>query len=140
MRAWGSRSFENEAARDWAEEMFEHGLPLVEATLDKTLAVESKYLTIHDSEVAIAACEVIARLFGGYFLPCPDSVKVVRWVDENNQEVQTATAQKAIAVIDNILSRPNGIFAKWQTGYFKSCWQTNILSIREQIFVKVSAQ
>ena len=41
--AWGSRSFENDAACNWAEEMVEHGIEFVDASLDKTLIVKAKY-------------------------------------------------------------------------------------------------
>jgi hypothetical protein len=33
MLAWGGRSFENVAACDWAEELAEHGISFVVATL-----------------------------------------------------------------------------------------------------------
>jgi hypothetical protein len=134
MRAWGSRSFENEAACDWAEELVEHGLPLVTATLDKALIVKANYLTVYDVAVAIAACEVIARLMGGDFLPCPDRVKVVGWVSLCSQTIPFGTEQKSIDVIDHILSRPTGSFALWQTEYIKNCWYANVWNIRREIY------
>ena len=133
MRAWGSRSFENEAACDWAEEMLGHGIGFVDATLDKSIIVKAKYLTLYDSAVAIAACEVVARLMACNFFPCPDSVKVVEWASSNNETVPCGLLQKAIDVIDHILSRSTGNFAPWQTEDFKARWHENVWDIRRQI-------
>lgn len=140
MGVWGSRSFENKAACDWAEEMVEHGIEFVDASLDKTLIVKAKYLTVYDSAVAIAACEVIARLMGCNFPPCPNSLKAVGWATANNEIVPCELPQKAIDVIDHILSRPTGSFALWQTEYFKNCWYENAWNIRREIYSAMPAR
>ena len=134
MLAWGGRSFENEAACDWEEELAEHGISVVVATLDKALAVEAKYLTVYDVAVAIAACEIKARLMGGDFLLCPNSVKVIGWVEACNQMFPPDTEEKAIDVIDHILTRPTESLALWQTDYYKTCWYENVWNIRFQIY------
>ena len=62
MGAWGMGSFENDAAADFAWEIAEGGFPVIEKIFDKVLAEKESYF--EDGEEAIAAAEVVAKLYG----------------------------------------------------------------------------
>ena len=70
MGAWGSRSFENDAALDWAGvvEDHEHLTPVAEA-LDRVAAADDEYLEVDEASHVIAAAEVLAALLDH---PAPD--------------------------------------------------------------------
>ena len=62
MGAWGTGSFENDGAADFAWAIAEGGLPVIEKAFDRVLAAGQSYL--EDAEEAIAAAEVVAKLSG----------------------------------------------------------------------------
>lgn len=62
MGAWGTGGFENDGAADFAWEIAEGGLPVIEKAFDSVLAAGESYL--EDGDEAIAAAEVVAKLSG----------------------------------------------------------------------------
>jgi Domain of unknown function (DUF4259) len=65
MGAWGELAFDNDTACDWAYELADASdLRLVEAAFADVEAVGSGYLDQDVACVALAACEVVARLQG----------------------------------------------------------------------------
>jgi hypothetical protein len=56
MGAWGTGTFENDVACDFAADIAESGDPAsLEKTLDRVLAVQGDYLEVPDAEQALAA-------------------------------------------------------------------------------------
>ena len=60
MGTWGAGSFENDATADFAWEIAESGLPVIEKIFDKILAEREPYF--EGGEEAIVAAEVVAKL------------------------------------------------------------------------------
>ena len=99
MGAWGTGSFENDDAADWAYELEESdGSDLLEATLD---AVDSdEFPEAPDCSTALAAAEVVAALRGAASEALPP--EIIAWVDANSLEVDSDLHAKALMAIHRI--------------------------------------
>ena len=63
MGAWGVLAFDNDTANDWASELEEaDDLSIVESAFRELEEAAEDYLDADVASIALAACEVIARL------------------------------------------------------------------------------
>jgi Domain of unknown function (DUF4259) len=103
MGAWGTASFENDAAADWfylVEEAVDPGVVIVSA-LDDALA-EADYLEFDAACVAVAAAELSASCAGEVPEVLPDHVR--RWVSEHPHEPHADEIAHAIEAIERVRS------------------------------------
>lgn len=103
MGAWGTDTFENDAACDWASDFAEDGrLGMVEDALDLALD-EPDDLT--DASVcceALAACEVLARLKGNFGQQDAYTEDLDAWIKANPQTPPPALVAKGLKAIDRV--------------------------------------
>ena len=80
MGAWGTGSFENDAALDWLPELEEaDGPDVLDRTLRRVTEAGDDYLEVDEGAAAIAAAEVVAALLGAPAPDLPDEVRA--WVE-----------------------------------------------------------
>src|SRR5207302_995083 len=101
MGAWGTGSFENDAASDWfylVEEAVEPG-PVIASALDDALA-EAGYLELDAGCAAIAAAELSASCAGEVADDLPDHIR--RWVSEHLHQPHANEIEHAVQAVERI--------------------------------------
>lgn len=101
MGAWGTGSFENDAASDWfylVEEAVEPGLVIASA-LDEALA-EAGYLELDSACVAVAAAELSASCAGETPDDLPDHIR--RWASEHPHQPHAAEIEHAVQAVERV--------------------------------------
>src|SRR5947209_5326723 len=101
MGAWGTGSFENDAASDWfyiVEEAVEPGL-VIAAALDDALA-EAGYLELDSACAAIAGAELLASCAGVPADHLPDHIR--RWVTEHPHQPYDAEIDQAVQAVQRV--------------------------------------
>ena len=101
MGAWGTGSFENDAASDWfylVEEAVEPG-PVIASALDDALA-EAGYLELDAGCAAIAAAELSASCAGEVADDLPDHIR--RWVSEHPHQPHAPEIEHAVQAVERV--------------------------------------
>ena len=101
MGAWGTGSFENDAASDWfylVEEAVDPGVVIMSA-LDDALA-EAGDLELDAASTAIAAGELSASCAGEVADHLPDHIG--RWVSEHPHEPHADEIEQAVQAVERV--------------------------------------
>jgi hypothetical protein len=101
--AWGTGSFQNDAANDWfylVEEAVEPGLVIASA-LDDALA-EAGYLELDPACEAVAAAELSASCAGEVADDLPDHIR--RWVSEHPHQPHASEIERAAQAVERVRS------------------------------------
>ena len=101
MGAWGTASFENDAAGDWflrVEEAVDPGAVIASA-IDHALG-EADYLELDASCEAIAAAELSASCAGQAPARLPDRVR--GWVDANPHQPHDSEIEQALQAVSRV--------------------------------------
>jgi Domain of unknown function (DUF4259) len=102
--AWGTGSFENDAASDWfylVEEAVEPGAVIASA-LDDALA-EAGYLELDAACEAVAAAELSASCAGVVPDAVPDHIR--RWVSEHPHQPHADEIERAVQAVERVRSQ-----------------------------------
>lgn len=114
MGAWGSGTFENDTANDWVYELERvDDLSAVRAAFADVLDAGDDYLDSDPASMALAACEVIARLRGKGGPSGPWTESVDGWVRGHPQPVPDELVRQAEAVIDRVLGPDSELADLW---------------------------
>ena len=103
MGAWGTGSFEHDAASDWfyiVEEAADPGLVIASA-LDGALA-EAGYLELDAACAAVAAAELSASCAGEVAEHLPDHIR--RWVSEHPHQPYADEIEHAVQAVERVRS------------------------------------
>ena len=133
MGTWGTRVYDNDAAANWVHKFIDQGFPLLDGTLEKVMCSEPKSISINDSQEALAACEIIARMNGAFGSRSVFKEELDRLVKENKSVITCELVQKAIEVVDRILSNQSEMHHAWRSDGHRLTWVKNIKYLREQI-------
>jgi hypothetical protein len=133
MGAWGSGTFDNDTACDWAYKLEETSdLSLVKETVPKALAPGNK-VDVSVAEEALAACEVLARLQGNWGTRNSYTETVDKWVKVHPTRPPGALIQEALEAIDRIVSPPSEMLEVWFEAEKKNEWLAAVASLRERV-------
>ncbi|MGA9671317.1 MAG: DUF4259 domain-containing protein [Terracidiphilus sp.] len=113
MGAWGSGIFDNDGALDYVGDVVsESGLSQIEATLDHILSVKQEYLEAPDSENALVAAEILARLQGhGNGEESTDELE--QWIEKTKILPTRDLLEKARKSVIRILTEPSELLELW---------------------------
>jgi hypothetical protein len=112
---WGSDTFQNDTAADWALELAETpDLSLVRTTLGRVVDVGDEYLEAADGERALAAAEVVARLKGNWGRRDAYSAPVDTWVRQHRQIPAEDLVPLADRAIERVLRAPSELLELWE--------------------------
>jgi len=116
MGAWGTGSFDNDTACDWAQDLEgTEDYSLIERTLRSVAEVETD--TYLDADLAccgIAAAETLARRLGGEGKKSAHTEIVDRWVERREQEPPPELINLAAAVLRRIVSPQSELLELWE--------------------------
>lgn len=133
MGAWGKGALDNDTACDWAADFAEgDDVSPVREALARVVEVGDEDL---DSDVAckaLAACEVVARLKGGWGVRNAYTRNMDSWVESHQGLSGEVPPAVAIAAIDRILSPPSELLELWEE-VDASEWRESVLDLRARI-------
>ena len=133
MGAWGVFEFENDDACDWADELEEsQDLSPVESAFAEVESA-TDYLEAPDAAVALAACEVLARLKGKPGHTDPHSEPIDNWVRSNPQPVDAELIARACSVIDRILGPDSELSGLWSDSDSADQWLEAVKDLRRRL-------
>jgi hypothetical protein len=134
MGAWGVNTFDNDTACDWKYGLEDvDDLSLVRETLRRVLAVGNEYLDSDDACEGLAACEVIARLRGGWGVRDAYTESLDEWVVNHPIQPPTDLVNQALAVIDRVLTPPSELMELWdESGEIKE-WYEAVDDLRSRV-------
>ena len=133
MGAWGTGTFDNDTAGDWADGLAERkDLSLVHETL-LTVASGDCYLDADDASEALAACEVVARLKGDGGPRNAYTEAVDEWVEAHPQPVPLELVALATAAIDRILGENSELAELWAESESAAEWRAAVEDLRRRV-------
>jgi hypothetical protein len=125
--AWGHRSFDNDAANDWAYGLEDTAdLSLVESALDDLESVGDDYLDQDVACNALAACEVLARCIGNAGYRDAYTEKVDAWVAAHSLKPSPSLLNRASLAIRRILSDSSELRELWEDSDGGQRWREAI--------------
>lgn len=133
MGVWGVLALDNDDANDWAYDLAEaDDLSLVESAFD-TVAEAEDFLEAPDASIALAACEVLARLNGKPGYKNAYTEKVDEWVAAHPQTPSPALLARATAVINRILADKSELKDLWADSDENSNWLASVDDLRQRL-------
>ena len=133
MGAWGERAFDNDTANDWAYDLDGvDDLSLVESALSGVEAVGSGSLDQVIPCLALAACEVLARLRGAPGYKNAYTKKVDLWVTAHPLSPSPPLLTRARACIDRVLGEKSELRELWSEDD-PTEWNDAVADLRERL-------
>jgi hypothetical protein len=133
MGAWGTGTFDNDTACDWAGDLEgAEDLSPVEAAIKQVVETGDDYL---DSDVAceaLAACEVVARLKGNWGRRDAYTETVDAWVQAHPGQPSQELITHALTAIDRVLKSPSELLELWQETDNDS-WSEEVRDLRSRV-------
>ena len=134
MGTWDTDAFGNDTACDWGYSLEDtNDLSLVESIIDRVLATGSDYLEAPESEEALAAVEVVARLQGNWGIRNAYTEPVDSWVERTQLTPSTELVQKAHAAIDRIQISPSELLELWEESEMVDEWKKSLLDLKARV-------
>ncbi len=125
MAVWGPGNFENDDARDWADELTEAG---DEKTLKVVLELVTSEQELASTEcaIAIAAAEIVAGLKGQPSESLPDSVRL--WLAHRAKPVSDEVVRLARHAVDRV-RHESGLRDLWSEVDDFDRWESGLSSL-----------
>lgn len=134
MGAWGTNSFDNDTANDWAYGLEDaDDLSPVHKAIAAVLKTGPAYLDSDEACEAIAACEVIARLKGHWGKRDAYTDKVDNWVQAHSIEPPDALVRQALQAVDRILAPRSELLELWDENGVNEEWHAAMADLRNRI-------
>jgi len=134
MGAWDTSSFGNDTANGWMEDLEEHkDLSYIDITLQTVLDAGENSIKGRDAERAVAAAEVVARLFGKSTLVDTYTETIARWAEAHPIKPTPALIAKAAAVVDRIGRPPSDLLELWE--HCAAEWAESLADLRNRLMV-----
>lgn len=127
MGAWGTGTFDNDTACDFAAEVADsRDLTKIVSALDRVLASGSSYLEAPDAEEALAAADIVARLRGKFGPQTAYTEDIDKWVRNCKLVVSDDLANKARQAVSRILTPPSELFELWADSDETASWKSAV--------------
>ena len=134
MGAWDVGTFDNDTACDWAGDLEEsRDLSVVRAAIEAATAVGDDYLDADVGCVALAACEVVARLKGNWGPRNSYTERVDAWVTAHPVKPTADVVTLALAAIDRVLTPPSELLELWDEGGRNDPWHAAVDDLRARV-------
>jgi hypothetical protein len=131
---WETGVFDNDTAADWAFGLAEESdTSYIESTLDKVIGVGTEYLEAPDAEEGLAAADTVARLLGRGGAKTPYTEAVDKWLASSKLPVDASLAQKALRVVDRVLTEPSEALELWQESDDFEKWKSMLRDLRARL-------
>ncbi len=132
MGAWGTGSFDNDTACDWAYGLEQaNGLELIEKTIEAVFA--DKDIDSDVGEEAVAAIDVLARLRGNYGQKDSYTEEVDKWVAKQTPEIPPELIEKAKKALSLITGENSELYELWEESDDFSEWQSEMKKLANRL-------
>jgi len=111
MGAWGYKTFENETALEWLDDLEAGGMDYVKESLTMT-DKEREYIDADAAWSALAACEAIASLQGHFAEEIPN--ELAKWASAHKEFNATKWSEECRQVIDMVLGSRSELNELWR--------------------------
>lgn len=134
MGAWSHEPFGNDTAADWA-----YGLDnakdfsYLESALDRVLENVNDYLDASDSEEAVAAVAVIAKMLGKGTQADAYTESVDIWVAAMQEMPPPALIDKARRVLARVTAGDSELLELWEESDDSRAWHESMASLRSAL-------
>lgn len=127
MGTWGTGTFENDAACDFAAEVADNSnLALIEKALSRVIDAGTDYLEAPVAAEGLAAADIVARLAGRLGEQTPYTETIDKWVAKMKIAPSPALLEKAKQAVARTASEPSELLELWaESGELKS-WQDSV--------------
>jgi hypothetical protein len=133
MGAWDVDTFDNDTACDWTYELENTtDLANVREALGAVLEVGDQCVDSDEACMALAACEVVARLKGNWGKRNAYTETVDKWVESHPQTPPADLIRSALSVIDRIRTRPSELLELWEEGDATD-WHAAVDDLRKRV-------
>lgn len=127
MGAWGTGTFENDTACDFAADVADsRDLTKIVSALDRVLASGPSYLEAPDAEEALAAAEIVARLRGKFGPQTAYTEDIDNWVKNNKLAVSDDLVNKARQAVNRVLTPPSELLELWADSDESAQWKSAV--------------
>jgi hypothetical protein len=123
MGAWGTGSFENDAALDWLGELEGGGVDMVRNALDAVADADpEEYIDVDDASAALAAAEIVAAASGKGDDRVAKQKKLVAWIAAHREEVRAADVTVARRAVTRVI-KSSELQELWDEGGADNEWR-----------------
>ncbi|MBV9431016.1 MAG: DUF4259 domain-containing protein [Hyphomicrobiales bacterium] len=141
MGTWGMGSFENDGAADFAWDIAEGGLPVIEKAFDNVLGAKDSHF--EGGNEAIAAAEVVAKL-SGRGSPSLDEIQereedaeveeftLVKWIASVKAPVSQELVEKARRAVARVLA-DSELAELWRESKNFDEWKRNVDDLAKRL-------
>lgn len=131
MGAWGTGSFDNDDAADWAYELEEAAdfIPVRQA-LAATMDTDG-YLEIPEGARALAAAAVVATTFDGNLQDIPEGIR--EWIEDHPDTGTRGDARLALDALDRVTSEESELWSLWGDAPNGADWRKGIDQLRHRL-------
>lgn len=135
MGTWGTGSFGNDTACDWAFALEKtQDLSYVDSTLQGVLEFGSgTAVPIDEAQSAIAAAEVVARLKGHWGEEDPYSESADNWLRTHPIAPSPELIAKAVAALERILTPPSDLLEEWDEADEAGAWSESVAELKHRV-------
>ena len=134
MGAWGTESFDNDAAMDWVAEL-EAATDLRAVADALGAAASEEYLDADVGSVGLAAAEVVAALRGRPAAELPE--EVAAWVEGHRVPPDAALLGAAVRAVDAIAGEPerSELRELWDEAADddRAAWRAAVADLRDRL-------
>ena len=125
MGAWGTGSFENDDAADFAYELCDaDGYEAIDEAFDMVLEADDEELEAPEGSVAIAAADVLAALLGKPPRKLPKDVAA--WVRRQKKSPSAALVKKAERTVKRLLGGDSELVQTWNESDNAAGWRRSV--------------
>lgn len=134
MGAWGTDTFENDSACDWGHDLEDYDdLELVEQAITAVMELGSDDIGADVAVQALAACEVVARLKGGFGVRNAYTERVDAWVAKHRLVPPPKLVARALVVLDRVTVAPSELLELWQEVDEHEAWRKSVAGLRARV-------
>ena len=127
MGAWGTGTFENDTACDFAAEVAGGSdLAKIESVIDQVLKAGSGYVEAPDAEEALAAADIVARLKGNFGPETAYTKDVDNWVRSATLTVSAGLLDKSRRAVSRVLAPPSELLELWSDAEEFAIWKSAV--------------
>ena len=129
MAAWGTKTFEEDTANDWIQELIDS--EDAREFLSESLSIDPGYIEADQAAIVLAASETLIALLDEPRAAVPG--ELVDWVGDNECDDVSDLPEVALPALAKVLGKESELREIWSDSEDFDEWLENVESMREVI-------
>ena len=129
MAAWGTKTFEEDTANDWIQELIDS--EDAREFLSESLSIDPGYIEADQASIVLAASETLIALLDEPRSAVPG--ELVDWVGDNECDDVSDLPEVALPALAKVLGKESELREIWSDSEDFDEWLENVESMREVI-------